>query len=285
MECTPLNKYVRVAAVQFNHHPITGFDQFAAQVQNHVRLAEDAGCDLMVFPEYVTGPLAMLDPDWRRWTEPYKELFQGLARSSKMTILAGSHISEDGDSLRNRAYLFLPAGEIHTQDKIHLTPYEVEPYGLMRGDDLTVVDTPVGRVAILICFDVEFPDCAKLVVEAGADILLVPSATDDRQGFWRVRHCCHARAVENQVYVVHSALVGGLPDVRYFEQSYGRSGIITPCDVPFPPGGIAAQGEWNHGSTVIGEVDLELLERVRKSGSVLPRKESRPEGYRLRPLQ
>lgn len=276
-----MNKRVRIASVQFDHKPVTGFDQFAAQIFNYVRLAEDDRCQLVVFPEFLTAPLITLDPDWDRWTGPYQELFSSLARSTKMTIQAGTHMTEREGVLYNTAHLFLPSGELHTQEKLHMTPGEVDFYSLGRGEGLNVVDTPIGRVAMLVCFDVEFPDTARVAAEAGADILLVPSATGDRAGFWRVRYCCHARAVENQVYVVHSALVGGLPAVRYLEQSWGRSGIITPCDVPFPPAGLAADGEWNQGLCVVGEVDMSLLEQVRREGSVLPLAERRPEAYRI----
>ncbi|MGE5675267.1 MAG: carbon-nitrogen hydrolase family protein [Mycobacterium leprae] len=274
-------KRVRIATVQFDHRPIAGFDQFAAQVLHYVRLAEDDHCQLVVFPEYITAPLMMLEPDWRRWTGPYRELFSRLAQSTKMTILAGTHATDRGGVLYNTAHLFLPSGQMHTQEKLHLTPAEVDPWGLGRGEGLRLFDTPAGRLAVLICFDVEFPEAAQSAVDAGAQILLVPSATADRQGFWRVRYCCHARAVENQVYVVHSALVGGLPAVRFMEQSYGRSGIITPCDIGFPPAGIAADGEWNQGLVVTGEVELDLLARIRKEGSVTPHAERRPDGYRI----
>lgn len=272
------SKRVRIATIQFDHRPITGFDQFAAQAVHYVRLAEDADCHLAVFPEYLTGPLSMLDADSRRWTEPYRELFSGLARSSKMTILAGTHLTEREGSLYNTAHLFLPSGEMFTQEKIHMTPCEVDPWCLGRGDGVQVFDTPVGRLAIQVCFDIEFPEPTRLAAEAGADLILVPSATDDKQGFWRVRYSCHARAIENQVYVVHSALVGGLP-VRFLEQSVGRSGIITPCDIPFPQGGVLTDGDWNQGMAVIGEVDLGLLQGIREGGSVTPRKERRPEAY------
>ncbi|HYG57345.1 MAG TPA: carbon-nitrogen hydrolase family protein [Symbiobacteriaceae bacterium] len=276
-----MGKRVRIAAVQFDHRPVTGFDQFAAQVLNFVRLAEDDKCQLMAFPEYLTAPLVALDPDWSRWTGPYQELFSSLARSTRMTILAGTHLTERENQLYNTAHLFLPSGEVFTQEKVHMTPGEGDMFMLERGQGLKVVDTPVGRVAVLVCFDVEFPDAARVVCEAGADILLVPSATGDRAGFWRVRHCCHARAVENQVYVVHSALVGGLPSVRLMEQHWGKSAIITPCDIGFPMQGLAAEGEWNQGLCVVGEVDLGLLDEVRRAGSVLPRAERRPEAYRI----
>lgn len=271
-----VNKRVRIATIQFDHRPITGFDQFAAQVLHYVRLAEDYGCQLAVFPEYLTAPLMMLDPDWRRWTGPYRELFAGLARSTKMTIQAGTHVMDRDGMLYNTAHLFLPNGQLYTQEKLHLVPEEADPWGFGRGDGVTLVDTPFGRLAMVICFDIEFPGPAQVAVDAGADLLVVPSATSDPQGFWRVRYSAHARAIENQVYIVHSALVGGLPSVRYFEQSVGRSGILTPCDVPFPPAGIAADGEWNQGQAVLGEIDLGLLAEIRKRGSVTPRTERRP---------
>lgn len=273
---------VRIATIQFDHRPISSFDQFAAQVTHYARLAEDASCQLAVFPEYLTGPLAMLDPDWQRWTVPYRELFEGLARSLKLTLLAGTHLTEKAGRFYNTAHLFLPSGEMHTQEKIHMTPCEVDPWGLARGDGVKVIDTPAGRLAIQVCFDSEFPEPTRLAAEARADLILVPSATDDKQGFWRVRYSCHARAIENQVYVVHAALVGSLP-VRFLEQSVGRSGIITPCDLPFPPGGVLADGDWNQGMAVIGEVDLGLLEAVRTGGCVMPRQERRPEAYFIRP--
>lgn len=277
-----MNQRVRIATIQFDHRPVRGFDEFAAQVFHYVRLAEDDRCQLVVFPEYLTAPLVTLDPDWSRWTGPYQELFAGLARSTKMSILAGTHMTERDGKQYNTAHMFLPSGELFTQDKLHMTPCEGEDaWCLSRGEGITLIDTPFGRVGILVCFDVEFGEPARIAAEAGADILLVPSATADRAGFWRVRHCCHARAVENQVYVVHSALVGGLPSVRYLEQSWGKSGIITPCDIPFPPNGLMTEGDWNQGLCVTGEVDLGLLHRVRKEGSVLPRAERRPEAYRI----
>jgi predicted amidohydrolase len=273
---------VRIATVQFEHRPVRSFDEFAAQVQNHVRFAADCGAELIVFPEYVTGPLAGIDPDWHRWTPDFLALMEGLSRENRMVILGGTHLVQDGGKRYNRAHLFLPDGRLFHQDKVHLTPCEVNPWDLGRGNDLLVVDTPVGRLAVNICFDVEFPGAAQAVADAGADLLLVPSATDDRQGFWRVRYCCHARAVENQIYVVHSGVVGALPQLRYFEQWYGRSAIITPCDIPFPPDGIMVQGEWNQDCCLVGEVDLGLLQRIREAGSVLPRTERRPEAYRTR---
>ncbi len=280
---------VRVSSVQFRQRPVAGFDEFAQQVRWAVQVALDAKAQLLCFPEYLTGSLVGFthtqrrtgvqrsaepsgDPleAWDVWTEPYIQLFQRLAKTSGMYIVGGTHLVRSEGVWYNTAHLFTPSGEVHTQSKLHLTPYEMEPWALATGDTIQVFETPIGRLAILICFDVEFPEAARAAVDAGAQILLCPSATDDRAGFWRVRHCCMARAVENQVYVVHSALVGNLPTLPGLEQSYGRSAIISPCDIPFPPDGIVAEGEWNQELVITGDVDLQLLEAVRSQGSVTP---------------
>ena len=272
-----------VSAVQFEHRALAHFDEFAEQVEGHVRFAASFGSRLVCFPEYMTVSLLTIggpgaggadasDPRaWQRWTEPYLELMQRLARRYDVFILGGTHIVREGDRYFNTAFLFGPSGQVLTQRKLHLTPCEISPWHLGTGDAIQVFETPVGSLAILVCFDIEFPEAARAAVDAGAQILLCPSATDDRQGFHRVRYCALARAVENQVYVVHSALVGRLPKVRFFEQSYGRSAVISPCDVPFARDGIVVEGEWNQDLVVTGVIDLELLQKVRAAGSVTPR--------------
>lgn len=273
-----------LSAVQFEHRPLGHFDEFAAQVEGHVRFAASFGSRLVCFPEYVTAPLLSIgaadarDPRaWQRWTGPFIDLMLGLARRYDVYILGGTHLVQEEDRCFNTAYFFTPSGQILTQRKLHLTPCEIEPWRLGTGDAVHVFETPIGSLAILICFDIEFPEAARAAVDAGAQVLLCPSATDDRQGFYRVRYCCLARAVENQVYVVHAPLVGRLPRVPFFEQSYGRAAIIAPCDTPCPPDGIVVEGEWNQDLVVTGVIDLDLLPRLHAAGSVTPRRVRRSE--------
>ncbi len=292
---------IRLAAVQFGHRPLGSFDEFARQVAADIALARDYDCQLICFPEYLTGCLLTVplpgggtragsDPPgtdeslevWEGWTDRYRNLFADLARRHRLWILAGTHLTRTPEgTFANRAHLFDPDGSLYIQDKLHLTPCETEPWRLTAGDVVYVVEADWGRLAVLICFDMEFPEVGRAAADAGADLLLCPSATDDRAGFWRVRYSCHARAVENQVFVVHAALVGGLPGVRFLEQSYGRAGLLAPCDVPFPADGVLAEGEGPHHLVVVGEVDLELLDRVRRAGSVTPRQWRRT-GYAAR---
>ena len=232
---------VRIAAVQYLLRSINDWAGFEKQVKFIMQAAGDYKPQFVLLPEiFTTQPLSFMDTsDMRaavremdRYTEPYKELLSGLAKKWDLHLIGGSHPRIDGSGrLLNTAYYFSPDGGIWEQDKIHRTRWERERWETDPGDTLKVFDTPFGKVAILICYDVEFPELARLVCEAGADILFVPSCTDDRQGFLRVRYCCHARAIENQVFVVHTSTVGNLP-VEGLGLHYGQAAILTPSDFP-----------------------------------------------------
>ena len=79
-----------------------------------------------------------------------------------------------------------------------MTRFENEQWLISAGDEIRVFDTDFGKIAINICYDSEFPLIARQQVEAGADLILVPSCTDTQAGFHRVRLGCQARALENQ---------------------------------------------------------------------------------------
>src|SRR5690606_25411464 len=124
----------------------------------------------------------------------------------------------------------------------HMTRFEREEWIVSARDCLKVIETSFGKVAITICYDVEFPELARAAARQGAQILLVPSCTDDRQGFLRVRYCAHSRAIENQMYVIQSSTVGSLPNVPAVSLNYGQAAILTPSDFPFSRDGILAEG-------------------------------------------
>lgn len=116
----------------------------------------------------------------------------------------------------------------------------------------------------------EFPEAARVIAEAGAEILFVPSCTDERHAFFRVRYCSQARAIENQMYVALSGTVGNLPKVPYMATNYGQAAIFTPSDYIFARDGIAAEGTFNQEQMVISDVDLDLLAEQRVNGTVIP---------------
>jgi predicted amidohydrolase len=180
----------------------------------------------------------------------------------------------DGGEVFNDCFFFSPNGEHATQGKLHMTRWEREEWLMSPRRRLTVFETEFGRVAINVCYDVEFPELARLAARRGAKLLVTPSCTDDRQGFLRVRYCAQARAIENQMYVVHASTVGSLPTVPAVSLNWGQASILTPSDFPFSRDGILAEGVPNQETVVIGELNLETIAQAREYGTVLPLRDS-----------
>ena len=278
---------VRIAAVQYLLRSIHDWSGFENQVRFVMKAAGDYKPQFVLLPEiFTTQLLSFMDTsDLRQavrnmndYTARYIELFKELAAQWKVHVVGGSHPTIVDGKLMNTAYLFTPEGKVFTQDKIHLTRWEKEKWKGDAGNQLRVFDTPHGRIAILICYDIEFPELSRKVCEMGADIIFVPSCTDDRQGFLRVRYCCHARAIENQVYVAVTGTVGNLP-VEGLGLHYGQAAIITPSDFPFARDGIAAEGVPNMEQIVIADVDLSKLVTNRVMGTTIPLYDKRVDVY------
>ena len=210
------------------------------------------------------APLPDLFVQMSRYTDECLGLFGDLAQNLGVYIVGGSQFKRVGDAFYNTAHLFTPAGESLEQRKCHVVPLE-KAVATQVGNGLAVFATEKVKVSILICYDLEFPEAARLVTLRGAEIILSPSATVGEAGYWRVRHCAHARCIEDQVYVVHNSLLGG-PGVPGLE-FWGRSSILTPCDKGFPAKGIAAEGPWNEEAIVSAELDTDLLYEIRERGS------------------
>jgi predicted amidohydrolase len=272
---------MRVAAAALALRPYRDFADFAADFRGQARFAADSGARLVVFPEYVAGGLLALDRRFAAWSEPLIALTVATARECGLFVLGGTHPVRVGRRTVNRAHLAAPDGRLTHQDKLHLTPWE-RRWRFSAGDALTLVDLGGLRAAILICYDIEFPDACRAAAARGADVLLVPSWTDDRHGYWRVRYCAHARTVEHQVFALHAPLVGGNPALPDFEQAVGRAGVLSPCDTPFARDGILAETEWNQPALALADLDRSQLVAVRTAGSVTPRRDARAAGaYRV----
>lgn len=283
----PKQTTVRIAAVQYLLRAINDWDGFENQVRFVMKASGEYKPQFVMFPEiFTTQLLSFMDTSdlgravrsMHDYTARYVALFCELAAHWNVHIIAGSHPTITDGKLLNTAYLFTPDGKVFTQDKIHLTRWEKEKWKGDPGHHLKVFDTPYGRISILICYDIEFPELSRMVCEQGADIIFVPSCTDDRQGFWRVRYCCHARAIENQVYVAVTGTVGNLA-VEGLGLHFGQAAIITPSDFPFARDGIAAEGVMNMEQIVIADVDLSKLVSNRVNGTTIPLYDKRIDVY------
>lgn len=248
--------------------------------------AADYKCQLVVFPEYFTTQLLTLGNvkrpieeqvrDLPRYVPRYVDLFTSLAKKHDLYIVGGTILTNgDGDgTVHNEAFVFGPGGEHVVQSKLHMTRFEVEEWRVSPRGRINVVDTRFGRIGVTICYDVEFPEVARAYGRLGVQTLIVPSCTDDRAAFLRVRYCSQARAIENQIYVVQSPTVGSLPMVPAVSLNYGQAAIFTPSDFPFARDGILAEGIPNQETMVIGELDMATLLASRTTGTVLPLNDS-----------
>ncbi|PLT29101.1 bifunctional GNAT family N-acetyltransferase/carbon-nitrogen hydrolase family protein [Peribacillus deserti] len=282
---------VRICVVQYMMRQISSFDDFANQVEYFTDVASDAGADFAVFPEIFTTQLmsflserspSMAVRKITEFTEPFIELFTDLAVRYNVNIIGGSHfVMEDDDNIYNISYLFRRDGTIEKQYKIHITPNERKWWGISPGDQVEVFDTDCGKIAIQICYDIEFPELARIATDKGAKIIFTPFCTEDRQGYLRVRYCAQARAVENQIYTVISGTVGNLPQTENMDIQYAQSGIFAPSDFEFARDGIVGETNPNIEMVLIGDVDLEILRRQRQSGTVNQLRDRRHDVYKI----
>jgi predicted amidohydrolase/GNAT superfamily N-acetyltransferase len=282
---------VRVAAIQYHMRSVANVEEFEAQCTFFIDAASDYKSDFVVFPELLTTQmLSFLKPQAHPqeaaraladMTPRYLEFFTQQAIKFNVNIIAGSQFVIEGDSLRNVSYLFHRDGGIDSQHKIHITPSERRWWGVSPGDKLEVFETDRGRVAIVICYDIEFPELARVAAAKGAQILFVPFNTNDRDGYLRIRTCAQARCIENHVYAVVSGCTGNLPFVENADVHYAQSGIFTPQDVPFARDGISAECNANIETLVVRDVDIEQLRRHRLRGTVQNWNDRRTDLYRV----
>lgn len=281
---------VRLSAVQYQLRSIAGFDDFANQCEFFVDVASDYKSDFLLFPELFTTQLLSTIQAERpgqsarklaAFTGQYLDLMSGLAIKYHLNIVGGSQFELDGDHLYNTAYLFHRDGSIAKQRKLHITPHERRWWGVQPGDALRTFDTDRGRIAILIGYDIEFPELGRMAFDQGAQILFAPINTDERHDYLRVRYCAQARCIENPVYVVLTGCVGNLPEVEHADIHYAQSAILTPSDFYFARDGIAAECQANIETVIFAELDLELLRRQRWKGTVLNWENRRTDLYTL----
>jgi predicted amidohydrolase/ribosomal protein S18 acetylase RimI-like enzyme len=283
---------IRVAAVQFQMRRISSIDEFERQVEYFVDVASDYRCDFVTFPELFTLELLSLEKEplppakgivqIAEYTERFLAFMERLSVRYNINIIGGSHPTRTSDGeIRNIAYVFLRDGSVHTQEKIHPTPSEAYWWNIKGGNKAEAINTDCGPIGVLICYDSEFPELARHMVDQGAQILFVPFCTDERRAFMRVRICAHARAIENQCYAVLAGVVGNLPNVENMDIHYAESAILTPCDFAFARDGVAADAAANTETIAFADLRLSDLRTARTAGAVRNLKDRRFDLYQL----
>lgn len=283
---------VRVGSVQYKQRRVASFEEFIDIVRYFVDVIADYKGDFVVFPELFTLQLLSMESQeltpiegieaLTKYSLQFQDAMRDLALRYNINIIGGSHPTRmPNGRVENICYVFLRDGSIHTQAKIHPTPNEAYWWNIEGGSELDVIQTDCGPIGVLICYDAEFPELARHLIDQGAQILFVPFCTDERQSYLRVRYCCQARAVENQVYIVMSGNCGNLPNVANMDIQYAQSCILTPCDLPFARDGVAADTTPNTEMVALADLRPETLLTARNSGTVQNLRDRRHDLYHV----
>lgn len=281
---------VRVGVVQWQMRQVTSLEDLLQQVEYFVDAVAGYKTDIVLFPEFFSGPLMALFNqrnaaeavrELAEYTQPLREAILQLALAYNVNIIAGSMPEYVGGLLYNAAYLCRRDGTWDKQSKLHTTPDEQSYWGLQGGDRLQVFETDIGKIGILICYDVEFPELPRLLADQGMQILFVPFWTDTKNAYLRVRRCAQARAIENECYVVISGSVGNLPKVENMDMQYSQAAVFTPSDFAFPHDAIAAEATPNTEMLLIVDLDLDNLKELRMHGSVRNFRDRRMDLYKI----
>lgn len=268
------------------NYPVThhaSFDDWREHTAQWVLRAARQGARLLLFPEYGAMALTSLLPpeiqqdlkrqlhDLGRFYGDFCTVFADLARQYSVVIVAPSFPAvQPSGHVFNRANVFATKGLIGWQDKIMMTRFEDEQWGVRAAPPVfSLFEADWGSFCIQICYDVEFPLGSAVLCAAGADIILAPSCTETVRGSTRVHVGARARALENQCYTVVSPLVGDAPWSPAVDINYGYAAVYSSPDLGLPEEGIVAalpplQAGWLHAA-----LDLALLEVVRREGQVL----------------
>jgi len=281
---------VRLGLVQWQMRHFRDLEELYDQLEFFVDVVSNYQSDFALFPEFFNAPLMadfndLHEADAIRkladFTEPLRKKFVELAISYNVNIITGSMPLMRRGKLWNVGYLCGRNGSCEEYMKIHVTPNEASSWGMEGGNEVKVFETDSGRVGVLICYDVEFPELPRLMADQGLQILFVPFQTDTQNGYTRVRTCAQARAIENECYVAIAGSIGNLPRVSNMDIQYAQSAVFTPSDFAFPNNGVKAETTPNTEMTLLVDVNLDLLKELHSHGSVRNLIDRRKDIYEL----
>lgn len=272
--------HLAIAAAQYPIGQPASLIEWQDKIVDWVEQGAATGAQLLVFPEYaaieqaaalgedVYKDLTATLDEVARLTGDRVALHAELARKHNVHILVGSGPKRlDDGRFVNAAQLVTPNGAVGEQEKVIMTPFERD-WGVSPGGPLRVFETALGKLAVMICYDSEFPLLSRALAEAGADVILVPSCTERVSGYHRVRTGAMARALENTVVTVQSPTVGDALWSPAVDRNSGAAGIFVPSEHGVSDTGVVVEGTLDAAQWVSGTVDLDRLRRVRSTGEM-----------------
>lgn len=292
-KASTVKKVIRLGLIQWQMRLYKNLEEVMQQAEYFIDAVSGYRSDFALFPEFFNAPLMaennhLSEPEAIRelakHTATFVQKFSELAISYNINIITGSMPEIVDGKLYNAGYLCKRDGQTERFEKLHVTPDESKVWGMQGGSKLKSFDTDCGKIGILICYDVEFPELSRILADDGMDILFVPFLTDTQNGYSRIRNCSQARAIENECYVAIAGCVGNLPKVHNMDIQYAQATVFTPCDFAFPANGIKAEATPNTEMILIADVDIDMLRELNQFGSVRNLRDRRKDIFELRKL-
>ncbi|BDD05803.1 carbon-nitrogen hydrolase family protein [Aureibacter tunicatorum] len=283
-------KVVRLGLIQWQMRLYENLDDLMKQAEYFVDSVSAYRSDFALFPEFFNAPLiadsnhlseAQAIRELAKFTGSIVEKFSEFSISYNINIITGSMPEMKDGILYNVGYLCKRDGTVERYEKIHITPDETQVWGMQGGNEIKTFDTDCGKIGVLVCYDIEFPELSRILADEGMDLLFVPFLTDTQNGYSRIRNCAQSRAIENECYVAIAGSVGNLPQVDNMDIQYAQSAVFTPCDFAFPSTGIKAEATPNTEMILICDVDIDLLRELNQFGSVRNLKDRRKDLYKI----
>lgn len=257
-----------VAAIQMASGP--NLQANLAEAERLIAEAAKAGARLVVLPENF-ALMGMSEKDLLKIREedgsgPLQDFLAAQARQHGVWLVGGTVPMRlaDSDRVRSACMLFDDQGErVARYDKIHLFDVTLEESGesynesatFQHGSEIVVVDTPVGRLGLAVCYDLRFPELFRGMLDRGVEIVALPSAFTAITGKAHWESLIRARAIENLIYVVAAAQGGYHVNGR---ETHGDSMVVDPW-------GTVLNRLPRGSGVVLGKVDLDRLHSTRRS--------------------
>jgi len=266
-------KKFKLAVIQ--NKPIKNKEESINYVIKKIEEASNNNSDLVVLPEIFYYPYELRSLP--KIEEANKETLNKLALTAKklgIYICTGSTVEKVGSKRFNKSYLINRSGDVILEYcKSHLFDVNFnnlrtrESLVFDRGDTFPIVETELGKIGILICYDIRFPEAARKLALQGAEIILVPAAFNTVTGPLHWHIIFRARAIENQVFL---AAASPALDMEAKYHAYGHSMIIDPWGTILSEAGV-------NEDMIYSEIDPAVLMEVRGKLPLL--KHRRPDIY------
>lgn len=272
---------IKIAAIQMS--TVADKMENVRTVKTYLEKIKDENPDLVILPEMFCCPYQTENFPIYAEKEggPVWQQLSGYAKQYGIYLIGGSMPEKDAEgNVYNTSYIFDREGkQIGKHRKVHLFDIDVkggqtfkESDMLTAGDSDTVFDTEFGKIGVMLCFDIRFPELSRMMVNDGAKVIFVPAAFNMTTGPAHWELSFRTRALDNQIYMVGCAPAR---DVSAGYISWGHS-IVTD-----PWGRVTGMLDENEG-ILLAELDMDYEEQVREELPLL--KSRRKDMYKLEKL-